>query len=70
MLLLIFFFFLGFFCQSRFDFPFGKSVSIVLIARRSRFFAGTRFLKRGNNESGQVANDVETGIFIKKNKHE
>ena len=31
-----------------------------MLARRSRYFAGTRFLKRGINELGQVANEVET----------
>ena len=37
----------------------GRQFNIVLIARRSRHFAGTRFLKRGVNERGQVANAVE-----------
>lgn len=37
----------------------GRICNIVLIARRSRHFAGTRFLKRGVNERGQVANAVE-----------
>lgn len=39
---------------------FGRSVHITIIARRSRFFAGARFLKRGANDLGYVANDVET----------
>lgn len=43
---------------------FGKSVFITLIARRSRHFAGARFLKRGANEKGYVANDVETEQII------
>lgn len=43
---------------------FGKSVFITLIARRSRHFAGARFLKRGANEQGYVANDVETEQII------
>lgn len=43
---------------------FGKNISICLIARRSRHFAGTRFLKRGINEEGHVANDVETEQII------
>ncbi|CCG83890.1 protein of unknown function [Taphrina deformans PYCC 5710] len=43
---------------------FGKSVYITLIARRSRHFAGARFLKRGANEKGFVANDVETEQII------
>lgn len=39
---------------------FGKILQVILISRRSRIFAGTRFLKRGLNEQGYVANDVET----------
>ncbi|KAF2121440.1 SacI homology domain-containing protein [Lophiotrema nucula] len=39
---------------------FGRRVFITIIARRSRFFAGARFLKRGANDLGYVANDVET----------
>ena len=38
---------------------FGKTITLTLIARRSRHFAGTRYLKRGVNDSGHVANDVE-----------
>jgi phosphatidylinositol 3,5-bisphosphate 5-phosphatase len=38
---------------------YGRSLDIVLIARRSRHFAGTRYLKRGVSEQGKVANDVE-----------
>ena len=38
---------------------FGKRINITLIARRSRHFAGTRYLKRGVTEDGKVANDVE-----------
>lgn len=38
---------------------YGKSLNLVLIARRSRHFAGTRYLKRGVSEEGKVANDVE-----------
>ncbi|KAI4123292.1 MAG: hypothetical protein LQ338_005341 [Usnochroma carphineum] len=41
-----------------------RSVSITVIARRSRFFAGARFLKRGANDSGFVANDVETEQIV------
>eukprot|EP00697_Spironema_sp_BW2_P012926 gnl/Spiro4/29631_TR14530_c1_g1_i1.p1 gnl/Spiro4/29631_TR14530_c1_g1~~gnl/Spiro4/29631_TR14530_c1_g1_i1.p1 ORF type:complete len:857 (-),score=214.11 gnl/Spiro4/29631_TR14530_c1_g1_i1:17-2587(-) len=36
-----------------------KTIKIILIARRSRFYAGARFLKRGICEEGFVANDVE-----------
>ena len=38
---------------------FGRLISVILIARRSRHFAGTRYLKRGVSDSGNVANDVE-----------
>lgn len=37
-----------------------KTFSITLIARRSRHYAGVRYLKRGINEEGNVANEVET----------
>lgn len=43
---------------------FGRLVSIVLLARRSRHFAGTRYLKRGVADTGKVANDVETEQII------
>ena len=49
----------GFFQQSHFS-VFGKSLLLTLIARRSRFFAGTRYLKRGTNADGYVANEVES----------
>ncbi|KAF1955781.1 polyphosphoinositide phosphatase [Byssothecium circinans] len=45
--------------QSSLD-VFGRRIYITLLARRSRFFAGARFLKRGANDRGYVANDVET----------
>jgi hypothetical protein len=32
---------------------------MTLIARRSRHYAGTRYLKRGVNVHGKVANDCE-----------
>lgn len=38
---------------------YGRSLNLVLVARRSRHFAGTRYLKRGVSEQGKVANDVE-----------
>ncbi|KAF4399391.1 hypothetical protein G4B88_022474 [Cannabis sativa] len=37
---------------------------LILIARRSRHYAGTRYLKRGVNEKGRVANDVETEQIV------
>ncbi|CEM34996.1 unnamed protein product [Vitrella brassicaformis CCMP3155] len=49
----------GFFAHARCS-CFGRAFEIVLIARRSRLFAGTRYRKRGVNAEGNVANDVET----------
>lgn len=43
---------------------YGRTVYITIIARRSRFFAGARFLKRGANDQGYVANDVETEQIV------
>lgn len=43
---------------------FGRGFSVVLISRRSRHFAGTRYLKRGVNDRGRVANDVETEQIV------
>lgn len=42
----------------------GRMVYVTIIARRSRFFAGARFLKRGANDLGYVANDVETEQIV------
>lgn len=53
----------GFIDQSSLDI-FGRRVYITVIARRSRFFAGARFLKRGVNDLGYVANDVETEQIV------
>ncbi|CAH2053740.1 unnamed protein product [Thlaspi arvense] len=41
-----------------------KNFRLTLIARRSRHYAGTRYLKRGVNEKGRVANDVETEQIV------
>ena len=38
---------------------FGEEIRITVVARRSRHFAGTRYLKRGISDEGKVANDVE-----------
>ncbi|OWM85087.1 hypothetical protein CDL15_Pgr027874 [Punica granatum] len=43
---------------------FGKDFSVSLTSRRSRHFAGTRYLKRGVNDRGRVANDVETEQIV------
>lgn len=39
---------------------YGQRFLVTVIGRRSRKFAGTRYLKRGINDEGDVANDVET----------
>ncbi|KGN63262.2 phosphoinositide phosphatase SAC1 isoform X2 [Cucumis sativus] len=43
---------------------FGRDFTVTLISRRSRHFAGTRYLKRGVNDRGHVANDVETEQIV------
>lgn len=43
---------------------YGRTAYITIIARRSRYFAGARFLKRGANDLGYVANDVETEQIV------
>ncbi|EIN05856.1 polyphosphoinositide phosphatase [Punctularia strigosozonata HHB-11173 SS5] len=42
----------------------GRVVYVTLIARRSRHFAGARYLKRGVNDEGNVANEVETEQIV------
>jgi hypothetical protein len=53
----------GFFKQASLS-ESGKDFKITLIARRSRHNAGTRYLKRGVNRNGDVANDVETEQIV------
>lgn len=53
----------GFVSQSNISI-FGRPVFVCLIARRSTKFAGTRFLKRGANFAGDVANEVETEQIV------
>ncbi|OAL54447.1 hypothetical protein IQ07DRAFT_639962 [Pyrenochaeta sp. DS3sAY3a] len=53
----------GYIDQSSLD-VFGRRIYLTVIARRSRFFAGARFLKRGTNDLGYVANDVETEQIV------
>ncbi|CAN0024749.1 unnamed protein product [Scytosiphon promiscuus] len=48
----------GSFLQRKCDLT-GRMLNMTLIARRSRHFAGTRYLKRGVSDTGKVANDVE-----------
>jgi hypothetical protein len=42
----------------------GKRLELVLVARRSRHFAGTRYRRRGVNARGRVANEVETEQIV------
>ncbi|KAM7471900.1 hypothetical protein LguiA_010083 [Lonicera macranthoides] len=53
----------GFFKQVKLSVS-GREFKLTLIARRSRHYAGTRYLKRGVNEKGRVANDVETEQIV------
>ncbi|XP_059046307.1 polyphosphoinositide phosphatase [Achroia grisella] len=53
----------GFIAQSNLNI-FGRPIYLTLIARRSNRYAGTRFLKRGANIHGDVANEVETEQII------
>lgn len=43
---------------------YGRKLYITIIARRSHHFAGARFLKRGVNHNGDVANEVETEQIV------
>lgn len=54
----------GYVDQSALSIYWGRVVYITIIARRSRFFAGARYLKRGANDLGYVANDVETEQIV------
>lgn len=53
----------GYVDQSSLD-VFGRRIYITIIARRSRHFAGARFLKRGTNDLVYVANDVESEQIV------
>ncbi|KAI3973162.1 hypothetical protein MKX01_020897 [Papaver californicum] len=53
----------GFFKQEKLSIS-GRDFNLTLIARRSRLYAGTRYRKRGVNERGRVANDVETEQIV------
>jgi phosphatidylinositol 3,5-bisphosphate 5-phosphatase len=37
----------------------GNKITLLLLARRSRHYAGTRYLRRGINQEGRPANFVE-----------
>ena len=49
----------GFFAQASFTLL-EKTVRLTVMSRRSRHHAGTRYLKRGMDADGHVANEVET----------
>eukprot|EP01064_Diplonema_japonicum_P009742 TRINITY_DN1719_c0_g1_i1.p1 TRINITY_DN1719_c0_g1~~TRINITY_DN1719_c0_g1_i1.p1 ORF type:complete len:1608 (+),score=451.93 TRINITY_DN1719_c0_g1_i1:34-4857(+) len=53
----------GYLSQMTFEFH-GRKIRLLLIARRSRYFAGTRYLKRGISEEGNVANHLETEQIV------
>ncbi|KAK7277030.1 hypothetical protein RIF29_18179 [Crotalaria pallida] len=59
----------GFFEQVKLS-TFEREFYLTVIARRSRHFAGTRYLKRGVNERGRVANDVETEQIVFADAHD
>jgi hypothetical protein len=54
----------GHVAQKRLCLSGGRIVVLTLIARRSRHFAGTRYMKRGINNQGHVANEVETEQIV------
>ncbi|KAL3535476.1 hypothetical protein ACH5RR_003937 [Cinchona calisaya] len=56
----------GFFQQATLSIS-GRQFRLTLMARRSRHYAGTRYRKRGINEKGRVANDVETEQIVFEN---
>ncbi|XP_054783191.1 phosphoinositide phosphatase SAC2-like isoform X2 [Prosopis cineraria] len=58
----------GFFKQVKLSIS-DREFNLTIIARRSRHYAGTRYLKRGVNEKGRVANDVETEQIVFEDSH-
>ncbi|XP_028763274.1 phosphoinositide phosphatase SAC2 isoform X2 [Neltuma alba] len=59
----------GFFKQVKLSIS-DREFNLTIIARRSRHYAGTRYLKRGVNEKGRVANDVETEQIVFEDAHD
>ena len=57
----------GSFNQQRFS-TLSKILTLTLIGRRSRFYAGTRYNKRGINNEGDIANDVEVEQILHKDQ--
>jgi len=54
----------GFFRQQSLT-VFGRALTLTLVARRSRLFAGARLLKRGLCRSGHVANEVRVRVRVR-----
>ena len=54
----------GYCGSSTYTAHFDMSIRFTLISRRSQYYAGTRYLKRGISDPGWVANDVETEQFV------
>ncbi|MFH4975324.1 hypothetical protein AB6A40_002033 [Gnathostoma spinigerum] len=54
----------GFVSQKSFNLELGSVLTVTLISRRSVDFAGMRYLRRGINSDGNVANFVETETII------
>ncbi len=54
----------GFVGSSTYSAHFDTCLRFTLISRRSQFYAGTRYLKRGISDAGHVANDVETEQIV------
>lgn len=57
----------GYIRQKMFSFSGGNTVKFTLIARRSTNFAGTRYLRRGVDCNGMVANEVESEQIFSRN---
>ena len=53
----------GGFKQRRLDCALGY-LDLAVLARRSRIYAGTRYLKRGVSVHGDVANDVDVETIL------
>ncbi|OQV11833.1 Polyphosphoinositide phosphatase [Hypsibius exemplaris] len=58
----------GYVCQSEIT-VFSRCVLLTVLARRSNRFAGTRFLKRGANPQGHVANEIEVEQILHDTTH-
>lgn len=50
--------------------PLLQTFTLILISRRSRFRAGTRYKRRGVDEGGKCANYVETEQIVSHDHHQ